>query len=95
MGDVCSEPSQRAWLLPDTYGRAVLAAIVSVATSGRSWRQLMPVFASWQTVHRCFTGWSAARVGEKLHRTLPDRHEGDQGADLGHQRWYTRPRRRP
>ncbi|MFF4825786.1 transposase [Streptomyces sp. NPDC001312] len=44
-------------------GRAVLAAIVFVATSGRSWRQLMPVLASWQTVHRRFTGWSAARVG--------------------------------
>ncbi|MEU7583529.1 transposase [Streptomyces sp. NPDC041068] len=33
--------------------RAVLAAIVFVATTGCTWRQLPPVFsASWQTVHR-------------------------------------------
>ncbi|MFC7864877.1 IS5 family transposase [Streptomyces murinus] len=43
--------------------RAVLAARVFVATSGCTWRQLPPVFgASWQTVHRRFTDWSAARV---------------------------------
>lgn len=33
--------------------RAILAAIIFVATSGGTWRQLPPVFgASWQTVHR-------------------------------------------
>ncbi|MET7809814.1 transposase [Streptomyces sp. NPDC005395] len=33
--------------------RAVLTAIIFVATSGCTWRQLPPVFdASWQTVHR-------------------------------------------
>lgn len=33
--------------------RLVLAAIVFVATSGCTWRQLLPIFgASWQTVHR-------------------------------------------
>ena len=54
--------------------RAVLAAIVFVATSGCAWRQLPPVFdASWQTVHRRFTDWSAARVWAKLHRVLLDR----------------------
>jgi transposase len=54
--------------------RAVLAAIVFVATSGCTWRQLPPVFgASWQTVHRRFTDWSAARVWAKLHRVLLDR----------------------
>ncbi|WP_425583147.1 IS5 family transposase [Streptomyces luteosporeus] len=54
--------------------RAVLAAIVFVATSGCTWRQLPPVFgASWQTVHRRFADWSAARVWAKLHRVLLDR----------------------
>lgn len=53
--------------------RAVLAAIVFVATSGCTWRQLPPVFgASWQTVHRRFTDWSAGRVWAKLHRVLLD-----------------------
>ncbi|MDF3142988.1 MULTISPECIES: IS5 family transposase [unclassified Streptomyces] len=47
--------------------RAVLAAIIFVATSGCTWRQLPPVFgASWQTVHRRFTGWSKARVWAKI-----------------------------
>jgi transposase len=56
------------------YGdREVLAAIVFVATSGCTWRQLPPVFgASWQTVHRRFTEWSAARVWGKLHRVILD-----------------------
>lgn len=53
--------------------RAVLAAIVSVATSGCTWRQLPPVFgASWQTVHRRFSDWSRARVWAKLHRIMLD-----------------------
>ncbi len=52
------------------YGdREVLAAIVFVATTGCTWRQLPPVFgASWQTVHRRFTEWTAARVWMKLDR---------------------------
>ena len=43
--------------------RGVLAAILFVAMSGCTWRQLQPVFgASWQTVHRRFTHWSQVRV---------------------------------
>ncbi|MET8421970.1 transposase [Streptomyces sp. NPDC005134] len=54
--------------------RAVLAAIIFVATSGCTWRQLPPVFgASWQTVHRRFTDWSMGRVWAKLHRVVLDR----------------------
>jgi transposase len=53
--------------------REVLAAIVFVATTGCTWRQLPPVFgASWQTVYRRFAEWSAARVWAKLHRVLLD-----------------------
>ncbi|MFJ4809003.1 IS5 family transposase [Streptomyces longwoodensis] len=74
--DVAPEPPVRAQgggrrLCDD---RAVLAAIVFVATSGCTWRQLPPVFgASWQTVHRRFTDWSRARVWAKLHRVVLDR----------------------
>lgn len=54
--------------------RAVLAAILFVATSGCTWRQLPPVFgASWQTVHGRFTEWSKARGWAKLHRVVLDR----------------------
>lgn len=57
--------------------RADLAAIIFVATSGCTRRQLPPVFgASWQTVHRRFTAWSSARVWGKLHRVLLDRLGG-------------------
>ncbi|MEU8952520.1 transposase, partial [Streptomyces sp. NPDC048489] len=36
--------------------RAMLAAIIFVATSGCTWRQLPPVIgASWHTVHRRFS----------------------------------------
>ncbi|WP_373676426.1 IS5 family transposase [Streptomyces sp. st170] len=53
--------------------RAVLTAIIFVATSGCTWRQVPPVFgASWQTVHRRFTDWSTARVWAKLHRVVLD-----------------------
>src|SRR3954447_6561004 len=56
------------------YGdREVLAAIVFIATTGCTWRQLPPVFgASWQTVHRRFAEWSAARVWAKLYRIILD-----------------------
>ncbi|WP_413254735.1 IS5 family transposase [Streptomyces pseudovenezuelae] len=74
--DVAPEPPARAqgggWRRCDD--RAVLAAIIYVATSGCTWRQLPPVFgASWQTVHRRFTVWSKARVWAKLHRVVLDR----------------------
>lgn len=53
--------------------RAALAAIIFVATSGCTWRQLPSVFgASWQTVHRRFFEWSAARAWAKLHRLVLD-----------------------
>ncbi|MFJ7414695.1 IS5 family transposase [Streptomyces sp. NPDC098077] len=53
--------------------RGVLAAILFVATSGCTWRQLPPMFgASWQTAHRRFTHWTEARVRAKLHRLVLD-----------------------
>nr|WP_246342736.1 IS5 family transposase [Actinomadura verrucosospora] len=53
--------------------RNVLAAIVFVATTGCTWRQLPPIFgASWQTVHRRFTEWTQERVWAKLHRVVLD-----------------------
>lgn len=56
------------------YGdRQVLAAIVFVATTGCTWRQLPPVFGpSGPTAHRRFTEWSRARVWGKLHRLVLD-----------------------
>lgn len=62
--------------------RAVLAAIILVATSGCTWRQLPPVFgASWQTVHRRFTDWCSARVWAKLHRVVLDQLGADGALD--------------
>jgi transposase len=53
--------------------REVLAAIVFVATSGCTWRQVPPVFGtSWQTVYRRFVQWSRARVWAKLSRVVLD-----------------------
>jgi transposase len=53
--------------------RQVLAAIVFVATSGCTWRQLPPVFdASWQTVYRRFAEWSAAQVWVELRQAVMD-----------------------
>src|SRR3954468_10455077 len=61
--------------------RQVLAAIVFVATSGCTWRQLPPVFgASWQTVYPRVAGWSRARVWAKLYRVILD--ELGAGGDL-------------
>ncbi|MGV9246996.1 IS5 family transposase [Streptomyces sp. NPDC003710] len=56
------------------YGdRQVLAAIVFVATTGCTWRQLPPGFGpSGPTAHRRFTEWSRARVWAKLHRLVLD-----------------------
>lgn len=56
------------------YGdREVLAAIIFVATTGCTWRQLPPVFGpSGPTAHRRFSEWSAARVWAKLHRVVLD-----------------------
>jgi transposase len=56
------------------YGdREVLAAIIFVATTGCTWRQLPPVFGpSGPTAHRRFAEWSAARVWAKLHRLVLD-----------------------
>ncbi|WP_455678725.1 IS5 family transposase [Streptomyces atratus] len=56
------------------YGdREVLAAIIFVATSGCTWRQLPPSFGpSGPTAHRRFTEWSKARVWARLHRLVLD-----------------------
>ncbi|MEV5989082.1 IS5 family transposase [Streptomyces sp. NPDC052051] len=51
--------------------REVLAAIVFVATTGCTWRQLPPVFGpSGSTAHRRFVEWTKARVFAKLHRLV-------------------------
>lgn len=53
--------------------REALAAIIFVATSGCTWRQLPPVFGPcWQTVYRRFAQWSHARVWARLHRVVLD-----------------------
>lgn len=53
--------------------REDLAAIVFVATSGCTWRQLPPVFGpAWQTVYRCFAQWSRERVRARLYRVILD-----------------------
>ncbi len=53
--------------------REVLAAVIFVATSGCTWRQLPPVFGpAWPTVYRRFAHWSRGRVWAKLHRVLLD-----------------------
>ncbi len=45
----------------------MLAAIIFVATSGRTWNQLPPVFGLWGVpAFRRFTEWSKARVWAKL-----------------------------
>ncbi|GAA2633229.1 hypothetical protein GCM10010307_27340 [Streptomyces vastus] len=56
------------------YGnREVLAAIVFVATSGCTWKQLPPSFGpSGPTAHRRFSEWSRARVWAKLRRLVLD-----------------------
>ncbi|WP_333774502.1 transposase [Streptomyces sp. IBSBF 3136] len=53
--------------------REVLAAIISVATSGCTWRQLPLVFGPCrQTVYRRFAQWSRGRVWARLHRVILD-----------------------
>nr|WP_107090120.1 IS5 family transposase [Streptomyces sp. WM6372] len=53
--------------------REALAAIVFVATSGCTWRQLPPLSGpSRQTVYRRFAQWSRARVWARLHRVILD-----------------------
>ncbi|MFF3697933.1 IS5 family transposase [Streptomyces sp. NPDC002221] len=53
--------------------RECLAAIVFVATSGCSWRQVPPLFGpAWPTVYRRFAQWSQARVWARLHRVILD-----------------------
>ncbi|WP_413100083.1 IS5 family transposase [Streptomyces sp. Inha503] len=56
------------------YGdREVLAAIIFVANTGCTWRQLPPVFGpAGTTAHRRFTEWSRQRVWAKLHRLVLD-----------------------
>ncbi|MFJ3498479.1 IS5 family transposase [Streptomyces sp. NPDC086091] len=53
--------------------RECLTAIVFVATSGCSWRQLPTVFGpAWPTVYRRFARWSQQRVWARLHRVILD-----------------------
>ncbi|WP_199816778.1 IS5 family transposase [Streptomyces sp. NRRL B-1381] len=48
-----------------------LAAIIFVATSGCTWRQMPPVFGpAWPTVYRRFAQWSRDRVWAKLYRVV-------------------------
>ncbi len=53
--------------------RECLAAVIFVATSGCTWRQLPPVFGpAWPTAYRRFTQWSRDRVWARLHRVVLD-----------------------
>nr|WP_234393192.1 IS5 family transposase [Streptomyces pactum] len=53
--------------------REALAAIIFVATSGCTWRQLPPVFGpAWQTVYRRFAQWSRDPVWARPYRVVLD-----------------------
>ncbi|MFE3375131.1 transposase [Streptomyces anulatus] len=75
------------WVVPEAPSRAqgggrrrhgdreVLAAIVFVATSGCTWRQLPSASSfdpSGATAHRPFSEWSKARAWANLHRLVLD-----------------------
>lgn len=67
-----ARPSQRSSDDPRQHGQAP-AAIIFVATSGCTWRQLPPVFGpAWPTVYRCSAQWSRAWVWAKPHRVVLD-----------------------
>lgn len=64
-------PQGRGWRRAGD--REALAAIIFVATSGCTWRQMPPAFGpSWQTVYRRFAQWSRAQVWARLHRVALD-----------------------
>ncbi|PJJ05368.1 transposase [Streptomyces sp. 2333.5] len=53
--------------------RVCLTAIIFVATSGCTWRQLPPTFGpAGPTVYRRFARWSRDRVRARLHRVVLD-----------------------
>ncbi|MFJ8228579.1 IS5 family transposase [Streptomyces sp. NPDC094448] len=53
--------------------RECLAAIIFVATSGCTWRQLPPVFGpAWLAAYRRFAQWSRKRVWARVHWVLLD-----------------------
>lgn len=59
-----------------------LAAIVFVATTGCSWRQLPPVFGpAWPTVYRRFARWTQQRVWARLHRVILEELSAQGGLD--------------
>jgi transposase len=61
------------WPLGPLGNSSSQAAIVFVATSGCTWRQLPPVFGTYgQTVYRRFAQWSRNRVLARLHRVILD-----------------------
>jgi transposase len=58
--------------------RECLAAIIFVAASGCTWRQLPPVFGpAWPTVYRRFARWGQAQVWARLHQVVLDPTESD------------------
>jgi transposase len=53
--------------------RECLTAIVFVATSDCTWRELPPVFGpAWPTVYRRFARWSDQHVWTQLHHVILD-----------------------
>lgn len=53
--------------------RLIPAGIIFLAATGCTWRPLPPVFgSSWQTMHRRFAKWGAARVWAKPYPVLLD-----------------------
>ncbi|GGW13226.1 hypothetical protein GCM10018980_71300 [Streptomyces capoamus] len=70
---LCPASPEPIRLAPHLRARETLAAIIFVATSGRNWRQLPPVFGpAWPTVCRRFAQWSRDQARAKRHRVLLD-----------------------
>ncbi|MEV7975791.1 transposase [Streptomyces sp. NPDC086519] len=56
-----------------------VAAVIFVAASGCTWRQLPPVFRpTWPTGYRCFAQWRPGKGLARLHRVVLD-ELGDRG----------------
>ncbi len=54
-------------------------AILYVARTGCSWRQLPTNFPPWQTVYWYFTRWEEAKVAEELLAALREQLRVEQG----------------
>jgi transposase len=70
-------PGRKGTVGPNADNHKFLNAIFWILKTGVPWRDLLPFFGNWNTVHRRFSRWCKAGIFQNIFEVLVNAYKDD------------------